>query len=211
MKKIVILCCLFCISNSVLAQEVRINAYSSYVFDDRVDSYYDASSYYNGTIQGGWQYGLGLEYKVNPYYGVELMYLRLDTEAPIEYFNGGVKFSNFDLAVNHIMLGGKRYLSAPGSKVEGYGGALIGVNIMDIEDPASGRGGSQGYFAWGIRLGADIWLSDKIALKLQTQMISSAQSVGGGLYFGTGGLSTGLSAYSSIYQFNMGGGLVMKL
>lgn len=211
MKKIFIFLLFVSITTKLSAQEIRLNAYSSYIFDDRIDSYYDPSSYYNGTIQGGWQYGGGLEYKANPYYGVELIYLRLQTTAPIEYFNGGVKFSNFDLNVNHFMVAGNRYFTPAGSKVEGYAGGMIGLNVMDLTDPTTGRGGDQGYFAWGIRLGGNIWLNDRLGIKLQTHLISSAQSVGGGLYFGTGGVSTGLSSYSSIYQFGMGGGLIVKV
>ena len=42
-------------------------------------------------------------------------------------------------------------------------------------------------FAWGLRLGANIWASEKMAIKLQGQLMSAVQGAGGGLYFGTGG------------------------
>jgi len=41
--------------------------------------------------------------------------------------------------------------------------------------------------------------------------MSIAQGAGGGLYFGTGGVGAGVSTYSSMYQFQLGGGLTFKL
>lgn len=96
------------VSINARSQGIRLNAYSSYVFDDQVDSYYDQNDYYNGTVKGGYQWGAGLEYMVRPNYGVELMYLRQDTKAPLNYYNNGVKFSNFDLGINYIMLAGNQ-------------------------------------------------------------------------------------------------------
>src|SRR6266498_3700919 len=97
----------FCIP--AISQNIRLNAYSGYVFDDKVDSYYDANNYYNGKINGGYQWGVGLEYLANPHNGVEISYLRQKTHAPTTYLqtgqSGGVKTSNFDLSLNWIMLG----------------------------------------------------------------------------------------------------------
>ena len=66
-------------------------------------------------------------------------------------------------------------------------------------------------FAWGFRLGGNIWASPKIALKIQAQIMSATQAAGGGFYFGTGGAGAGVSTYSSIYQFGLGGGLCFAL
>jgi hypothetical protein len=63
-------------------------------------------------------------------------------------------------------------------------------------------------FAWGLKAGAIVWATPKFGVKLQAQLLSVAQSVGGGVFFGTGGASAGVSTYSSIYQFSLGGGLV---
>src|SRR5688572_15808994 len=87
----------------------RINALAGYVFDDSFDSYYDANSYYDGVVKGGFQWGAGLEYLVGDEYGVELLYMRQDTEAPVSYFQNGVKYTDFDLGINYILLAGNRY------------------------------------------------------------------------------------------------------
>ena len=65
---------------------IRVNLYGGYVFDDKFDTYYSSSSYYEGKIKGGFQWGIGAEYMVQPQYGIELLYIRQDTEAPTRYY-----------------------------------------------------------------------------------------------------------------------------
>jgi hypothetical protein len=213
MKKFhfVLFICFYLLSINVNAQDIRLNVYSSYVFDDKVDSYYDQSDFYNGTIMGGYQWGGGIEFMVHSNYGVELLYLRQNTNAPLNYYNNGPKFTNFDLGINHIMLAGNRYFRKPGGKVEGFAGGMLGVDITSVKNPTNGNKSTKTFFAWGIRGGANIWATEKVGIKLQAQLTSAVQSVGGGFYFGTGGAGAGVSTMSSIYQFGLGGGLVFRI
>lgn len=197
-------------ATNAFSQELRLNVYSSYVFDDQVDSYYDQNDYYNGTIKGGYQWGGGLEFMAHPNYGVELMYLRQNTTAPLNYYSNGVKFTNFDLGINYIMLAGNRYFSKPGGKVEGFAGGMLGMDITSVKNPTNGNKTDKTFFSWGFRGGANIWATEKVGIKLQAQLLSAVQSVGGGFYFGTGGAGAGVSTLSSMYQFGLGGGLVFR-
>lgn len=199
------------ITAPALAQNLRLNAYGGYAFDDKVDSYYDNTSYYKGTIKGGFQWGVGAEYMIRHNAGVELLYLRHDTKAPITYYREGVKFTNFDLAANYIMLASNRYFRKEGSKLEAYGGAMIGADIMSLNNPDNNRSSTKTQFAWGIRGGVNIWAAQNVGIKLQAQLLSAVQSVGGGFYFGSGGSGAGLSSYSSMYQFSLGGGFVFNI
>jgi opacity protein-like surface antigen len=197
------------------SQNVRLNAYGSYVFDDKVDDYYSSTSFYNGKIKGGFLWGAGLEYRVHDYYGIELLYQRLDTKAPIEYYDpnaigNNIKEADLDVAINYIMLGGARALRAS-DKAEPYGGFMLGMAIVDTKNPDNGNSSSSTKFAWGLRLGANIWASEKVGIKLQTQLLSIPQGAGGSVYFGTGGAGVGVSTYSSVLQFVLGGGLAFKL
>jgi hypothetical protein len=210
MKTILSVLLLACVMPAI-GQQTRVNLYSSYVFDDKVDSYYDATSYYKGQIKGGYQWGAGVEFQVKPNYGVELIYLRQNTNAPMEYYKNGIKYTNFDLGINYAMIAGNRYFKKPGSKVEGFGGAMIGADIMSLKNPDNGNSGTKTKLAWGIRGGGNIWVSENVGIKLQALLLSAVQSVGGGFYFGTGGAGAGLSTYSSMYQFSLGGGLTFKL
>jgi hypothetical protein len=199
---------------SAQSNKVRLNGYINYVFDEGFNSYYDSYSYYEGTINGGAQWGIGIEYMAKPAYGVELLFLRQGTTAPTVYRTGqsvAAKQEDFQLGINYLMIAGNRYVGDKAKKVEGVGGFMIGIGIMDIKRPSDGSTGNATKFAWGLRLGANIWASQRIAIKFQAQLTSIAQGAGGGFYFGTGGASAGVSAYSSIYQFGLGGGLVFAL
>jgi hypothetical protein len=197
-----------------MSQNTRLNGYATYVFDDKFDSYYDPNNYYEGKFKGGFQWGLGLEYMAKPSYGIELMYLNQSTTAPTTYIQGGiggVKTTNFDVNFNWIMLAGNRHMQKPGSKVEGYGGFELGAVIINVKNPDNGNDNSATKFAWGLRGGANIWATPKVAIKLQAQLMSAVQGAGGGLYFGTGGAGAGVSTYSSMLQFGLGGGLCFAL
>jgi hypothetical protein len=219
MKKIFFLLLLTGIAGMVHAQspqpeKARINGYANYVFDDKFDSYYDAYNYYNGKIKGGFQWGIGAEFMLKPMYGLELMYLNQSTTAPTTY-QGGIgstlKTENFDMNIGYLLLGGNRYLQKPGSKVEGFGGLGAGIAFLSVTNPSNNNKNSATKFGWTARLGANIWASERFGIKLQTQILSIAQGFGGGLYFGTGGAGAGVSTYSSIYQFVLGGGITFKV
>lgn len=192
---------------------MRVNLYGSYAFEDSFDSYYDYGNYYQGQLQDGFQYGMGVEFQVKPNSYVELLYLREDTSAPTQYYNGGLydKFADFDVAMNYILLAGNKSFRKSGSMVEGFGGLMAGMVVIGVDNPASNYSETATKFAWGVKGGMIVWASKKVGVKLQAQMLSATQSVGGGVFFGTGGVGAGVSAYSSLYQFSLGGGLVFNL
>jgi len=196
------------------SQHTRLNGYAVYVFDDQFDSYYSTSDYYNGKFKGGLQWGVGLEYMPTPMNGIELLYLNQQTTAATNYWAPGQiteKHTNFDVGFNWAMLAFNRYMRKPGSKVEGFGGGMLGAAFINVDNPDNGNSNNATKFAWGLRLGANIWASEKVAIKLQGQLLSAVQGAGGGLYFGTGGGGVGVSTYSSMLQFGLGGGLTFAL
>ena len=212
MKKIILSAALIIAAAGLAtAQNIRLNLYSAYVFDDNVDSYYDPSSYYNGTIEGGFQWGVGIEYMVHQTKGIELKYLRQDTKAPMNYYDNGAKSKEFELAINYILLGGSNYFELDNEKVAPYAGLGLGMAIIDIKNPTGTNSSNATKFAWNLKLGTNIWASEKIGIKLQVDLLSAVQSAGGGLYFGTGGGGAGVSTYSTMYQFGIGGGLTFKM
>ena len=207
----ILLLCFFITASS---QTTRLNGYAMYVFDDKFDSYYSPGDYYEGKFKGGLQWGVGIEYMPTPMNGIELLYLNQQTTAPTTYaYPGlsGIKTTNFDVGLNWAMLAFNRHMRKPGSKVEGFGGGMLGAAFINVENPETGNDNSATKFAWGLRLGANIWASEKVAIKLQGQLMSAVQGAGGGLYFGTGGASAGMSTYSSMLQFGLGGGITFAL
>ena len=205
---------LVCFFITASSQTTRLNGYALYVFDDKFDSYYSPGDYYEGKFKGGLQWGVGIEYMPTPMNGIELVYLNQQTTAPTNYWAPGQiveKHTNFDVGFNWAMLAFNRHMRKPGSKVEGFGGGMLGAAFINVKNPDNGNENSATKFAWGLKLGANIWASEKMAIKLQTQVLSAVQGAGGGLYFGTGGGGVGVSTYSSMYQFGLGGGLTFAL
>lgn len=195
------------------AKSIRVNLYGAYTFEDSFDSYYDYGNYYQGQLQDGFQYGIGAEFEVRPNSFVEILYLREDTNAPTQYYDGGIfdKYADFDVAMNYVLLGGTRSFRKPGSAIEGFGGFMAGLGILNIQNPNTNKSNSVTKLAWGLKGGATIWATNKVGIKLQAQLLSITQSIGGGFYYGTGGAAAGVSSYSSLYQFTLGGGLVFEL
>jgi hypothetical protein len=194
------------------AQGVRLNLYGAYVFDDEVSNYYDAYNYFYGSVQGGAQYGAGLEFTPRENSGFEILWLSQSTTAPVRYNSNYLfeKSGNLDVSLNTVMLGFNHY-ARTSELVEGFAGVSFGCMFISAKDQNSGASRSKEKFAWGVHAGANIWASDKIAIKIQGQLLSAVQAVGGSLYFGTGGSGAGVSTYSSMLQFGIGGGLTYNL
>lgn len=207
-SSLLIACLFFVVAN---AQQTRLNLYGAYVFDDKIDSYWDNNAgYYKGRINGGFQWGAGIEYQVNPFYGIELKYLRQDAKAPMAFLvdAGGPKAADFDLGLNYILIGGKRYL--PKGKLEPFGGMALGAAILSIKNPSTNYQLTRTKFAWNLNAGLNLWAAENVGIKFQAQLLSAVQSIGGGMFVGTGGVGGGINSYSSMLQFSLGGGLVFR-
>jgi len=214
MKKIFLLVLLISTGIVAIAQKARLNAYGMYSFDDNFDSYYDQYNYYNGTLKGSFAYGAGVEFMVKPHNCIELQWQHQSTTAPTTYIGGignTLKTTNFDINIDYLLIGGDGHFAKPDGKVEGYGGVFLGMAFLGAKNPDNQNHNTASKFAWGFRLGCNIWANDKIGVKLQGQLLSISQGAGGGFYFGTGGVGAGVSSYSSVYQFQLGGGLTFKL
>lgn len=214
MKKLLFsLALVICINMTSQAQELRLNTYAGYVFQDKVDSYYSSSSYYEGKIEENLRWGLGIEYKVDETKAFELQYLRQDTNVPItfldDYFGEDLNYAEFDLSMNWIMLNGTNHIKVS-ETVEPFIGGGIGMAIFDVKNPDNGNTDGGTKFAWAIRGGSNFWVTEKVAIRVQANLMSAVQSVGGGIYFGTGGGGAGVSTYSTMYQFGFEGGIVIR-
>ncbi len=210
MKKLLFISLLILSVSTIQAQGLRLNGYALYTFDDRVSSFQSNTQRFDGVIKGGLTWGVGAEFMVQPELGVEVSYYRMDTKAPTNYANPLPKSATFTLDLNWIMLGGTKYFGA-NPKVEPYGGFMLGAGIVNASNPDNGFTQNHSAFAWGMKGGVNVWASEKVGIKLQTNLMSMVQAVGGGLFFGTGGASVGVSTFSTLLQFSLGGGLVVKL
>lgn len=195
------------------AQQVRFNAYGNYVFDDQVESFYSTTNYFNGIIKGGALWGAGIEFRTYEEYGLELLYMRQDTKADVHYYDlasVGDRDGSIDLDINWIQAAATRYMVTKRT-FEPYASLMLGVAIINGTNPENQVSESATKFGWGIRLGTNVWLTDKLGLKLHSQLLCATQAAGGTLYFGTGGSGAAVSTYSTMAQFVLGGGLTFRL
>jgi hypothetical protein len=88
---------------------------------------------------------------------------------------------------------------------------LVGAAIFNIKNPEPGGESSVTRFLWGARLGTNIWIAPQVGIRLQAELLSASQAIGGGAYFGTGGSGASLNSYSSMLQVNLGGGILFRL
>jgi hypothetical protein len=214
MKKVMFSALLMTIAFVSFGQKgVRLNFYTAYVFDDGFDVVNDANTYYNGTVKGGVQWGGGLEYLFNPQSSAEILYLHRSTKVPTNFKFGGTGPApapvEFDLKHDFIMLSGDGHFSQHGSKAEGYAGLMAGVLLSHLETP-QGKSSSNENFAWGGRVGGNIWFTPKLGLKLQAMILSASRATGGDYYWSWYG-PIYLTEYTTLWQFSLGGGLALKL
>jgi opacity protein-like surface antigen len=215
MKKPVLLILLMFLGGLGFAQGLRINTYAGYVFPDSFDNYYSANSFATGQIQDGFRWGVGLEYAIPGNRAIELQYKRQDTNVPTTYRDpgiggGGLNTANFNLGINWIMLNFTNYIPL-NETVEPFVGGGIGMGIFEAENPNNGNRNNVTRFSWNIRGGSNFWVAENVAVRIQASLFSAVQSVGGGLYFGTGGAGAGVTTYSTMFQFGFDGGLVFRL
>jgi hypothetical protein len=79
-----------------------------------------------------------------------------------------------------------------------------GVLIADVKSPSTGKSNSRTDFAWGGRLGVNIWASKKVGIKLQAQMLNASKATGGETYWSYWG-PVYLNTYTTMWQFGLGG------
>jgi len=211
MKKIFLLLVLAGTMTTMMAQHARLNFYGAYTFDDGFDVVNDVNTYYNGTVKGGVQWGAGLQYMFNKQSSAEVLWLHRSTTVPANFkFGAGTeKKETFDLKHDFIMLSGDGHFGG-GGKAEGYAGVMGGVLISHLEAPSLGKSSSNTNFAWGGRVGTNIWFSPKLGLKLQALILSASRATGGDYYWSWYG-PIYLTEYSTLWQFSLGGGLTFKL
>jgi hypothetical protein len=212
MKKIFLLLVSAATMTTMMGQHARLNFYAAYTFDDGFDVVNDANTYYNGTVKAGVQFGGGLEYMFSHQSSAELLYLHRSTTVPANFkFGTGTQTrkETFDLKHDFIMLSGDGHFGS-GGKAEGYAGVMAGVLLSHLEAPSLGKSSSNTNFAWGGRVGTNVWFSPKMGLKLQAMILSASRATGGDYYWSWYG-PIYLTTYSTLWQFSLGGGLTFKL
>jgi hypothetical protein len=188
------------------AQGWEITPIVGYTFADK----FDVSDGY-GRIGDGLNYGIILSKSLNPHYNIEFFYSRQEAKGEFTFYDyyTGIQYSDYEipLSVNYFQIGGCRTMPLGSSgKVEGFGGINLGAVLISPKDYDDAW-----RFAFGLKLGTKFWLSDLIGIRLQGNLNMPIQGAGVGIYAGSGGVSTGVSTFTTITQFGFTGGLIFRL
>lgn len=122
------------------------------------------------------------------------------------YFSGYV--TDVPVSVNNITVGfdGHKPLNEMGTSV--FGGVNLGTaGLVPKESDYSGRW----KFDVDLHIGAKIFPSDKVGIRLQTGLNLPIQYFGAAFTVGTGGSGAGVSATSTVTQLYFLGGLIFRL
>lgn len=185
-----------------IAQSVELTPLLGYTFRSTVNIT-------NGEarIDDGFTYGGALTIAPSPYNAIEISYYRYETEATAySSYNGFVDVST-DVAVNYMLIGGQR-LFPVNDKLTPFTGFNIGAGWLGSKDDSFS---TITKFSMGFDAGVKIMVSEKVGLRLQTNFNFPITSVGGSMYWGSGGSGVGLTGYVPIWSFGFNGGLIFKL
>lgn len=167
----------------------------------------------DGTLQSGDfdiksnpAYGLAIDIEVRPGTQVELLYQRQDSETEFRSAGiGGTTETLWDVATSYYHVGAlqgfRRGQWLP------FTGLTLGATSFD---PQGTGQDTEWKFSFGFHAGAKVYLNDRIGLRLHGRLFSSLLDSGAGLWFGTGGLGVTVGG-SALWQWNLGGGLVISL
>lgn len=180
---------------------ITLLTFEGYTFSDRIDF---SNGY--GEIGDGFQWGVGFELGLSDVNAAEIYYQRMTSPGKIKPILGEVERG--DVGINYIMFGGTRYLPL-NAAVSAFGSMDLGVAVLSPSDNSSLSNSTK--VAWGMRGGIRISPAERLSFRLHAQLLSPIQGASGGFYFGTGGSGAGVSTYSSIYQFNLGGSVNILL
>lgn len=205
MKKLLILFATFSILGTAKAQEITLLTFESYTFSDHVEY-----GYGYGEISDGFQWGVGLEFEFRENSALEIIYQNLQADVyGVDYYNFPVVGEVFEgtATFNYILVGGTQYLPI-NDVLSGFGSLDIG---MTVASPQGDQYDNISKFTWAGRLGLRVKGSGRLSFRVHAQITNPVQAFGGGLYFGTGGVGAGASTYSTIWQFNLGGSVNLRL
>jgi len=202
-KPILLFVMLTCLYFFASAQTVEVTPFGGYVFA--------------GTIQGGSgfarikdnaQYGGIISFAVSRVMDVDLLYNRSDTKAGLNFSTPwhNLTYQEVPLSINYMHIGfTKNFRINP--KVSPFVGMNLGACVFAPKQDYT----DQWFFSVGINAGAKIYMSKRVGLRLQAQGMIPVQGTAFSMFVGTGGAGTGMSMYSTLFQFGFTGGLIFRL
>ncbi len=205
MKKITILAAILLSSTTMLfAQSVEITPIIGYTFSGTVHGYYGTFD-----VKDDMSYGGILSVEVDHMSFVELSYQRADSRVVTSnYYGEGWNEAN--MAVEHYQVGALREFKE--GKVVPFAKLSLGTTRYVQTSKGNNR---YWLFSTAFGVGAKIFLSDRIGLRLHGNLTLPLEFSGGGIFCGIGsggsGCSTNVAFNVPLVHWDMGAGLIFRL
>lgn len=148
-------------------------------------------------------YGITGDFEFRPGTEIELMYLAQPSKVTFRRGGGGPTEDLFDMTTHYIHIGAMQGIQR--GNVRPYTGATLGATAF-----AADGGDTEWKFSVGFNAGAKIYINERIGIKLNGRILASMIDTNAGLWFGTGGPSVSIGG-SAVWQWDLGGGLVIRL
>lgn len=197
MRRILTLAVLLLTSGLLYAQSVEITPLYGYTISGKVDSY---NRYYN--IGDDMSFGGMLSVEIDHLSFVELSYLRTNTDVETSRIINGT----FNLGVEQYQVGVLREFSE--GQVVPFAKFMLGTSRYVQTSQGSGK---TWLFSAGMGLGAKIFFTERVGLRLHTNLTMPMEFAGGGFFCGGGGCSSNITFNVPIMHWELGGGLIIRL
>jgi len=202
MKRLLLISFGMLLFSSLKSQHFAITAYGGYNLRDKIEF---GNAY--GYINAGGLWAIGAEGVASNGAGAEVIYQNQVSHVPLYFYlapNVPINEGNDKVGLSYLLFNFLGYLKTGNPNVMPYGAIGAGVGFIS---PHSDFGSNSSKCAWDSKLGVKFKSGSGLGFKVQAQVMSVTQAAGGTFYIGSGGVGTGVSSYSSIFQFAFVGGL----
>lgn len=188
---------LLSVSTMLFAQSVELTPLYGYTLSGKVESY---NRYYN--VGNDMSFGGILSVEVDHLSFVELSYLRTNTDVVTKQ----IVNNTFNVGVEQYQVGVLREFSE--GTVVPFAKFMLGTTRYVQTSKGSGR---YWLFSLGFGGGAKVFLTERIGIRLHTNLMLPMQFSGGGFFCGGGGCSSNIAFNVPIVNWELGGGLIIRL
>jgi hypothetical protein len=163
---------------------------------------------YDGQIKfnDGGSLNVSATYNIAPDVGIEFMWNHQKTSVDYQRYTGG--YNSYDNSlIDYYLLGGIKSLNVS-DVVKPFGSIKIGAAVFNPKETGVSAATK---FAAGLSGGLKLFPTDRIGIRLEGNLLMPLQYGGLGIYCGSGGCGSGVSAGSTIVQVSVGGGVVLLI
>ena len=185
---------------AAVAQRVEVNPFLAYQFGGSLRAVEG-----DLIISSGETYGAAVDIEVRPGGFAQLFYSYQPTSLGIRRSGTGFTNEITDLNIHYFHIGGVGEAEAS-PRVKGFLAASVGATLFHPSEP---RLNDAWRFSVRFGLGGKLFLSQRIGLKAEMDLLVPIQWTTGGFVCGGGGCSGTISGRTTLVHGSLGGGLVV--